>query len=95
MPWGTRVVIPVACQKRVLQELHPSHSGIVKMKSITPIHAWWPQMNKQIDELVQNCSACQQVLHWLCYISGPGQLYSPWQRVHIDFADPFLKVCLC
>ena len=89
--WGTRVVIPEACQKRVLQELHTSHPGIVKMKSIARTHVWWPQVNKQIEELVQNCSACQEVrnkppLVTLHPWSWPAR---PWQRVHIDFAGPF------
>ena len=90
--WGTRVVIPMACQKRVLQELHTSHPGIVKMKSIARTHVWWPQVNKQIEELVQNCSACQEVrnkppLAMLHPWSWPAR---SWQRVHIDFAGPFL-----
>ena len=97
VPWGTRVVIPVACQKRVLQELHTRHPDIVKMESIARTDVWWPQVNKQIEELVQNCSACQEVrnkppLAMLHPWSWPG---CPWQRVYvhniiINFAGPFL-----
>lgn len=29
--WGMRVVVPKACQEAVLEELHASHPGIVKM----------------------------------------------------------------
>lgn len=49
-------------------------------------------MNKQIEELVRNCSACQEVrnkppLVMLHPWSWPA---CPWQRIHIDFAGPFL-----
>jgi len=89
--WGTRVIIPEKCRKQVLQELHTSHPGIVKMKSIARSHVWWPQIDKQIEKLVKSCTACQEnknnpptaTLHpW----SWPGR---PWQRIHIDFAGPF------
>ena len=32
--WGIRVVIPHKLRKKVLQELHQSHVGIVRMKSL-------------------------------------------------------------
>ena len=36
--WGLRVVIPESCRQRVLEELHTSHPGIVKMKSLARTH---------------------------------------------------------
>ena len=92
MLWGTRVVIPMICQKSSLRVAYHSPTGNVKMKSIVSTHIWWPQVNKQIEELVQNCSACQEVhnkppLAMLHPWSWPA---CPWQRIHIDFAGPFL-----
>ena len=32
--WGMRVVIPIKLQSRILSELHFTHPGVVKMKSL-------------------------------------------------------------
>ena len=86
-----RVVIPAACQGAVLKELHTSHQGIVRMKSLARIHVWWPGVDKDIEQMVSSCEACQgmrnaptvSVLHpW----TWPDQ---PWKRIHVDFAGPF------
>ena len=88
---GMRVIVPTSCQKKVLEELHTSHPGIVKMKSLARIHVWWPSIDQHIEEMVQSCAACQSVrnkpatalLHpW----SWPDR---PWMRIHVDFAGPF------
>ena len=61
------------------------------MKSMAQIHVWWPHIDKQIEELVQNCGPCQETrnkppLAALYPWSWPEW---PWQRLHIDFAGPF------
>ena len=89
--WGMRVVVPHACQEAVLRELHASHPGIVKMKSLARIHVWWCGIDKDIENLVRECSDCQSVrnapsttyLHPWAWPDGP------WKRVHVDFAGPF------
>ena len=90
--WGMRVVVPKSYQKTILAELHTSHPGIVRMKSIARTHVWWPSIDKHIEQVVHDCSSCQSIrnapsraeLHpW----SWPD---APWRRVHVDFAGPFL-----
>ena len=89
--WGIRVVVPQSCQKAVLGELHTSHPGMVKMKSLARVHVWWPSIDKHIEQMVRECEACQGVrnnppttfLHPWSWPDGP------WKRVHIDFAGPF------
>ena len=89
---GSRVIIPVSCQKRVLAELHSGYQGIVKMKGLARSHVWWPGMDKQIEEVVHQCLACQQTRNQ----PPPAPLHSwpwaasPWERIHVDFAGPFL-----
>ncbi len=39
--WGSRVIIPPELQKRVLDELHEGHLGIVKMKVLARSYMWW------------------------------------------------------
>ena len=86
--WGIRVVIPHKLRKKVLQEVHQSHIGIVRMKATARSYVWWPGLDQEIEELVKGCTQCQSVrnapevapLHpWL----WPSK---PWSRVHIDFA---------
>ena len=88
--WGIHVIIPYKLRKKVLQELHQSHVGIVRMKATAHSYLWWPGLDQEIEELVKGCTQCQSVrntpevapLHpWL----WPTK---PWKRVHIDFAGP-------
>lgn len=90
--WGMRVIVPESCRKAVLAELHTSHPGIVKMKSLACVHVWWPGIDKHVEQLVRDCESCRSVrnnpsttlLHPWSWPDGP------WKRVHVDFAGPFL-----
>ena len=84
--WGMRVVVPEACQKAVLRELHTGHPGIVKMKSLARIHVWWPSIDKHIEHLVQECrnNPPTNLLHSWSWPDGP------WKRIHVAFAGTFL-----
>ena len=57
--WGSQVVIPFKLQEYVLSELHVSHPGIVRMKRLARKYIWWPNLDKELEELVQSCHACQ------------------------------------
>ena len=90
--WGVRVVIPKKIQGRVLTELHSNHPGMSRMKAVARSYAWWPGLDQDIHDLVKGCIPCQSgksapavaPLHpWV----WPTK---PWQRIHVDFAGPFL-----
>lgn len=89
--WGTRVIIPTSLRSRLLRIMHGAHDGIVRSKSLARSYMWWPQMDKDIEQLVGNCTKCQQTR------SNPpkqeGILWDrttkPWVRLHIDFFGPF------
>ena len=57
--WGIRVVIPNKLQDRVLEELHDSHLGVVKMKALARSYVWWPNISGQLEELAKGCDGCQ------------------------------------
>ena len=38
--WGMRVIVPYRLRCLVLKELHHTHPGIVRMKSLARIHVW-------------------------------------------------------
>ena len=91
--WGSRVVVPDAGRKAVLQELHSGHQGMSRMKSLARMYVWWPGMDADIEKLVRTCAECQSIqstppvapLHpW----KWPTR---PWARLHLDFAGPFLE----
>ena len=90
--WGSRVVIPPQGRKAALDELHETHPGSSKMKSLARSYIWWPKMDQEIEDLVKRCNTCQETrsspasapLHpW----QWPSQ---PWSRLHLDFAGPYM-----
>lgn len=90
---GSRVVVPSKLRTRVLESLHEGHLGTVKMKSLARSYVWWPGIDKQIENITKTCSGCQSIQN------APPQAplhpwewpSAPWQRVHIDFAGPFMN----
>ena len=88
--WGSRVIIPPKSRQRIVQELHESHPGISRIKSLARGYVWWPGLDQQLEEQVRNCATCQQARnkpataplhHW----EWPER---PWVRLHIDYAGP-------
>ncbi|XP_064102283.1 uncharacterized protein K02A2.6-like [Macrobrachium nipponense] len=93
--WGARVVIPSRYRIQILEELHGGHPGIVRMKGLARLHVWWPNIDQDIENTVQGCSACQATQPMPTRAEGnPWKWPSgPWKRVHVDFAGPFLDKC--
>ena len=90
--WGVRVLVPKKLQGRVLEELHKGHPGASRMKSLARGYLWWPGLDTELEHLAKSCIPCQEVkltppaapLHPWVWPS------LPWQRIHVDFAGPFL-----
>ena len=91
--WGMRVVIPRPLQARVLDELHEGHPGIVRMKALARAHVWWPGLDTNIANTVRGCLSCQSVRNRPP--QAPLQPWFwpkvPWERIHVDFAGPFMN----
>ena len=81
--WGVRVVMPAKLHKKVLEELHHGHPGVVRMKALARSHVWWPELDKEIEEGAKACSACQPNKH--APAKAPLHPWnwppSPWQRM--------------
>ncbi|KAL0821502.1 hypothetical protein ABMA28_004966 [Loxostege sticticalis] len=88
--WGHRVVIPNSCRDKVLRELHDTHTGIVKMKSLARSYVWWPGLDEAIEQQCKNCEVCTALssappAHAPRSWPWPAR---PWSRVHLDFLGP-------
>ena len=90
--WGSRVVVPPPGRVKVTHELHEGHPGVNRMKALARSFVWWPQLDSDLESLVQSCEECQRFQH-LPPVT-PLQPWEwpqrPWARVHIDYAGPFL-----
>uniref|UniRef100_A0A5S6Q373 RNA-directed DNA polymerase n=1 Tax=Trichuris muris TaxID=70415 RepID=A0A5S6Q373_TRIMR len=89
--WGNRVVIPKEGQQRVLDELHLTHPGVVRMKALARSYVWWPNIDSDIERYVGTCTVCQEHQHAPPRASiHPWEVpRNPWSRLHVDFAGPF------
>ena len=62
------------------------------MKSLTRAYNWWPKLDRDIESLARACMTCQQT----CALPSKVPLHpwewpsQPWNRLHLDFAGPFL-----
>ncbi|XP_041379597.1 uncharacterized protein K02A2.6-like [Gigantopelta aegis] len=88
---GCRVVIPKVGREKLLDQLHETHPGIVRMKSLARSTVWWPGIDKQIEEKVKSCQQCQSNQKSLAAVPmHPWEWPKrPWARIHIDHAGPF------
>ena len=91
--WGNRVIVPQKFQNKLVAELHQDHPGGARMKSVARSYFWWPGLDKVIEGQAKSCEACQAVKS--CTATAPLHPWlwpeRPWQRVHIDFAGPFMN----
>ena len=90
--WGIRAIIPSSLQDQLLDELHVSHIGIVKMKALARQYMWWPKIDAAIEQQARSCQACQvtgKLPPWVTPRSWnwPSK---PFQRIHVDFTGPFM-----
>ncbi|XP_043916150.1 LOW QUALITY PROTEIN: uncharacterized protein K02A2.6-like [Protopterus annectens] len=90
--WGARVIIPPPGRSALLQQLHQGHVGITRMKALARSYFWWPKWDHDIDVAVKECNTCQQ--HRNSPVAAPLHPWEwpskPWQRLHIDYAGPFM-----
>ena len=84
---GECVIVPLPLQNRVPKQFDFGHQVISCRKALARTYVYWPNMNKQLNGLVQNYTKCQlaaksqrksELFSWL----DPD---SPWSSLHIDF----------
>lgn len=89
---GIRAYIPPSLRAKVLSELHSTHFGVARIKALARGYCWWARIDKDIEELVNNCASCQVTksnppkVSFHCW-ETPSE---PFQRIHADYAGPFM-----
>ena len=85
-----KIFIPHALRKQALALAHTGHQGIEKTKSLLRTKIWYPKMDVEVTELIDNCPACQAVTK-----GNPPELLqtrptsdTPWSELTIDFYGP-------
>ena len=87
--WGLRVILPISLKDIILQDIHHEHPGIIRMKALSRIHVWYPNIDSDIECIVKGCAACEIVSN------EPGKsIIHPWKwlvksmdRIHIDYFE--------
>ena len=90
--WGGRVVIPEKLRQAVLEELHDVHPGVTRMKALARSYVWWPNMDQEIEQISKHCETC--CINQNNPASAPIHMWEqpdePWERIHLDYAGPFM-----
>jgi hypothetical protein len=61
-----KLVVPTNLRKEMLQRIHEGHLGIERCKTRARDVLFWPEMNTQITDLVNNCIICQKYRNSQC-----------------------------
>ena len=59
--FAERVIIPSSLQNRTLKQFHFGHQGVSRMKALARGYVYWPNMDKQLEDLARTCTKCQLV----------------------------------
>ena len=104
---GSRIVIPKALQKDILQRLHAAHQGIAKCRERAKQSVWWPGLSTQLQKLVETCDICasertnaKETLMPTCFPERPwakvGADLFQWQNSQyllvIDYFSGFIEI---
>ena len=86
---GSRIVVPDALQKQVVELAHEGHQGLVKTRSLLRSKVWFPRIDSLVDSVVKRCVPCQ--------VATPKPSREPlqmtplsngsWEQISIDFCE--------
>ena len=92
--WNIRVIIPTSLRINLLNALHESHMGIVRMKSLARSYIWWPGIDADIERIAKSCSSCSQSKPANAHAPVMSWPYAqrPWQCIHMNFCGPLYNL---
>ena len=93
MKGSHRIVVPRDLRQQILNLAHEQHQGIVQTKQRLRELYWWPGMDRDVEDLVKSCVACQECDKSAYTRPGPLQPIplplNSWKKVGIDILGPF------
>lgn len=89
--WGSRVIILEKLRTKLLEEIHATHLGASKMKMLARQYFWFPNLDKQLEQILKNCEICRKNADNTnkANLIKFREARKPMERVHIDFLRPF------
>ena len=88
-----RIILPHQLRKKLLQDAHMGHPGIVRMKRKIRENYWWPNLDKEIEKTCKMCIPCQRSEKSTAPVpriqSALPKCDRAGQLVSIDIAGPF------
>ena len=57
---GAQIITPASLRQEMLQRIHKGHLGIQMSRQRARDSVYWPNMNQEIERIVQTCSTCQK-----------------------------------
>ena len=98
---GKQFLIPESPRADILFKLHQSHHGIEKTQLLAREGVYWPNINKNIEQMTRTCIVCQELAN--CnrkesLIPHDTQM-APWKKLGMDLltvcdGDHFLLIFL-
>ena len=89
--WNDRVIVPESLREFLLNDLHYEHTGVVRMKRLARRYMWWPRIDRDLEQVCAQCPECQAEARLPAKEFGSWSWPTgPWQRLHIDYAGPFM-----
>ena len=86
---GERIVIPASLRAQTKKQLHASHLGYDSMMRHARDTVYWPGMNREIQELANNCESCQELKprNQKETLKQHDEYQSPWAKIGIDLFE--------
>ena len=85
------IVVPKTLRSKILKVAHESHMGIVKTKAMIREKCWWPNMDREIENLVKNCLPCASMSNTtkepMKHLDEPRS--GVYEKVFIDILGPY------
>ncbi|XP_043212789.1 uncharacterized protein K02A2.6-like [Amphibalanus amphitrite] len=88
------VLTEQAVRTAYLELAHSAHDGIVRMKQALRNLAWWPGINREVEELCRSCERCQHSDAVLSQRARPAPMQPvdlpdrAWSKLGMDIVGP-------
>ena len=86
---GHRIIVPKDMREYMLDQVHKGHFGMDKCKMRMSNCCYWPNVNKEIEEMIRNCPTCLEFAPAKPKIKKKDMLHhevpsTPWMKLATD-----------